>query len=417
MDNFMRPLGIRGETLSERERKNLAILEAIRRSGPISKTDISSLAGLNVVTVSNYVDNFLKTRLVFEKELDVSAGGRRPVLLDLNSKAHLAIGVGLNLSSLVGVLTDLSGNIVYKTKRDRADVPVKELVDSVMEIIKELLDRGAGDSSRIRGVGIGIAGIVNHKGGTIRWPEKVSNKGCVYTSMYLPLKEIIEKEFNIPCMVENDATVACFAEQWLSLEPEIENVIYMFSGVGCGIMINRQIYRGFSGGAGEVSIDNNKENGLFNCQFASPCFLKRWDADLGLVDEAKRRLSARNNTIVESKILELASKDVNNIRLQDIFQAAKENDALALDLIKQAGKRLGIKISYLVNLLNPEVVIIGGGIEEAGSVFLDTIKQTVSDWAFEEMSGNLKIIPSKLKENSVALGAASLVVRQIFAQS
>lgn len=413
----MKPISIRGEALSERERKNLAILEAIRRSGPISKTDISSLAGLNVVTVTNYVDNFLKSRLVFEKELDISAGGRRPVLLDLNSKAHFAIGVGLNLSSMVGVVTDLSGNIIYKTKRDRSDVPVKEIVDSVIEIIRELVDKNANEISKIRGVGIGIAGVINHKGETIRWPEKVSNKGCIYTSMYLPLKEIIEKEFNIPCVVENDATVACFAEQWLSLEPEIEDVIYMFSGVGCGIMINRQIYRGFSGGAGEVSIDNAKENELFNCQFANPCFLKRWDADLGLVDEAKKKLSARNNTISGSKIIELAGNDVKDIRLQNIFQAAKENDALALDLIREAGKRLGIKIAYLVNLLNPEVVIIGGGIEEAGSVFLDTIKQTVSDWAFDEMASSLKIIPSKLKENSIALGAASLVVRQVFAQS
>ncbi|HOX55014.1 MAG: ROK family protein [Candidatus Omnitrophica bacterium] len=413
----MRPLNIRGESLSERERKNLAILEAIRRSGPISKTDISSLAGLNVVTVTNYVDNFLKSRLVFEKELDVSAGGRRPVLLDLNSRAHLAIGVGLNLSSMVGVITDLSGNVVYKTKRERSDVPVKEIVDSVIDIIRELIDKNASELSKIRGVGIGIAGIVNHKGDTIRWPEKVSSKDCIYTSMYLPLKEIIEKEFSIPCIVENDATVACFAEQWLSLEPEIEDVIYMFSGVGCGIMINRQIYRGFSGGAGEVSIDNTKENNLFNCSFASPCFLKRWDADLGLVEEAKKKLSGRNNISPSSKILELSDNDVKNIKLANIFQAARENDAMAVDLIRQAAKRLGIKIAYLVNLLNPEVVIIGGGIEEAGSVFLDTVKQTVSDWAFDEMASNLKIIPSKLKENSVALGAASLVVRQVFAQS
>lgn len=416
----MKPLGIRGEGLSERERKNLAILETIRRSGPISKTEISSLAGLNVVTVSNYVDNFLKSRLVFEKELDISAGGRRPVLLDLNSSAHLAIGVGLNLASMVGVITDLSGNILHKVKRDRLDAPVKEIIDAVEEIIKELLDKSATAASNIRGSGIGIAGVVNHKTGTIRWPEKISDKGCVYASMYLPLKEIIEKEFNIPCIIENDATVACFAEQWLSLEPEIENVLYMFSGVGCGMMINREIYRGFSGGAGEVSIDNAKEDNLFNCQFGSPCFLKRWEADLGLLQEAKKRLSERSKgsfTVEKSKILELAGNEIKDIKLQHIFQACNEGDNLALDLVRSAAKRLGIKIAYLVNLLNPEVVIIGGGIEEAGSVFLDTIKQTVSDWAFEEMASSVKIIPSKLKENSVALGAASLVVRQIFAHS
>jgi len=414
----MKPLGGRGESLTERERKNLAILETIRRSGPISKTDISKFAGLNVVTVSNYIENFLKSRLVFEKELDISAGGRRPLLLDLNSGASLALGVGLNLSSMVGLITDLSGNILHRAEKDRTDASVKEIVDSIIEIIRELLDKSAEDASKIKSIGIGIAGIVNHKTGTIRWPEKVSNKGCIYASVYLPLKEIIEKEFNIPCIVENDATVACFAEQWLSLEPEIANVIYMFSGVGCGIMVNKEIYRGFTGSAGEVSIDNAKEEDLFSCSFAEPCFLKRWEADLGLVKDAAKLIATKNNPHpMKSKILDLANNDPNNIKLKYIFQAAEEGDGLALDLVKAAAKRLGIKVAFLVNLLNPEVVIIGGGIEEAGSVFIDTIKQVVSDWSFEEMASSVKIIPSKLEKNSVALGAASLVVRQIFAQS
>ena len=403
--------------MSERERKNLAILETIRRSGPISKTDISSIAGLNVVTVSNYVDNFLRSRLVFEKELDVSAGGRRPVLLDLNSKSSLAMGIGLNLSNMVGLITDLNGHILHRVQRDRPDAPVKEIVDSLIEIIRELLNKSGTDKARINGICIGMAGIINHKAGTIRWPQKVSDKNCIYASIYLPLKDIVEKEFKIPCFIENDATVACFAEQWLSLEPETENVIYMFSGVGCGIMINKQIYRGFSGGAGEVSINNPKEEDLFNCSFASPCFLKRWEADLGLIIDAKRKIKAGSNPHpIKSRVLELA-EGLENIKLKHIFQATREGDKFAVDLIKTAAKRLGIKISFLVNLLNPEVVIIGGGIEEAGSTFLDTVKQTVAEWSFEEMANGVKIIPSKLKENSVALGAASLVVRQVFAQS
>ncbi|MFH1655692.1 MAG: ROK family protein [Candidatus Omnitrophota bacterium] len=404
--------------MTERERKNLVILETIRRSGPISKTDISKFAGLNIVTVSNYIDNFLKSRLVFEKDLDVSAGGRRPLLLDLNSGASLAMGVGLNLSSMVGLITDLSGNILNRVEKDRSDTSVKEVVDSVIEIIRELLDKSAGEKSKINGIGVGIAGIVNHKTGTIRWPEKVGNKGCIYASVYLPLKEIIEKEFNIPCIIENDATVACFAEQWLSLEPEIANVIYMFSGVGCGIMINREIYRGFTGSAGEISIDNSKEDILFNCSFGQNCLLKRWEADLGLVKDARKNLSATEDSQrVKSRILDLAEGKPENIKLRHIFQASKEGDGLATDLVKSAAKRLGIKIAFLVNLLNPEVVIIGGGIEEAGSVFLDTIKHAVAEWSFEEMAESVKIIPSKLEKNSVALGAASLIVRKIFAQS
>ncbi|MDD5617735.1 MAG: ROK family protein, partial [Candidatus Omnitrophica bacterium] len=94
----MRDLVFKDDTISDRAKKNLSILDTIRRAGPISKTDISGLIGVNVVTVSNYVEDFLRQKLIFEKELDVSKGGRRPVLLDLNNDCGYTIGVGFNLS-------------------------------------------------------------------------------------------------------------------------------------------------------------------------------------------------------------------------------------------------------------------------------------------------------------------------------
>ena len=412
----MKPISLKGETLSERARRNLSILETIRRSGPLSKTEISKSVGLNIVTVSNYIEEFLNQRLILEKELDISTGGRRPVLLDLNSKAGLSIGVGLNLINMVGLLTDLDGKILTHVKRDRANAPVKEIVNCVVDIIREILEKSNELKDRIEGIGIGIAGIVNRNTGTIRWPERIRDKGCIYSSIYLPLKDIVEKEFNIPCIVENDATVACFAEEWLAMESQIENLIYMFSGVGCGIMINREIYRGATGAAGEVSINNAKEDNLFNCQLGNPCFLKPWEADLGIIAEAKKIVKEPNKKYTGSKILEFAEGKLENISLKHIFQAVAESDPCALEIIKAAGKRLGIKIAFLINLLNPEVVIIGGGIEQAGSLFFDTIKEVVSNWAFEEAVENVKIIPSRLGEDSVALGAASLIVRNIFAR-
>ncbi|MBL7198350.1 MAG: hypothetical protein ISS47_09675, partial [Candidatus Omnitrophica bacterium] len=193
----MRPISLRGETLSERARRNLSILETIRRSGPLSKTEISKSVGLNIVTVSNYIEEFLNQRLILEKELDISTGGRRPVLLDLNSKAGLSIGVGLNLINMVGLLTDLDGKILTHVKRDRANAPVKEIVNCVVDIIREILEKSNELKDRIEGIGIGIAGIVNRNTGTIRWPERIRDKGCIYSSIYLPLKDIVEKEFNI----------------------------------------------------------------------------------------------------------------------------------------------------------------------------------------------------------------------------
>src|SRR3989338_3961782 len=117
--------------LSDRERKNLAILDAIKRYGPISRTDISKLIKLNIVTVSNYVNNFIEQGLVIEKGLDISSGGRRPTIVELNPKSSYVIGVDLGVFHVRTVLADLEGNIVAHSTsprpRDSADNVVQTL--------------------------------------------------------------------------------------------------------------------------------------------------------------------------------------------------------------------------------------------------------------------------------------------------
>lgn len=410
----MNPVAFKGEILSEREKRNLAILETIRRFGPVTRSDISQTSGLNVVTTSNYIDDLLRKKIVIEKELDISEGGRRPVLLDLNPQAGLAIGVGVNLLDIVGVIVGLKGNILSRTRTERYNTSSREVAALVFKTIFDILDK-IKIKDNVKGIGIGIAGIVDKKDGSIRWPERAGGS-YTYTSIYLPLKEEIEKKFSLTCIVENDATCACMGEQWLGLQQETKNIIYMFSGVGCGIMINGELYTGSTGSAGEVSIYNYKEDSLFNCDFGKPCFLKRWEVDLGMVEDAKERIRRHGTTGVGKRVMEIAEDDINKVNLKAIFQAIKENDPLACDVVRLAGRRFGIKLAYLINLLNPEAVVIGGGLEEAGNIFLETVKQTVSEWTFEEMNRTAKISYSLLRENATALGAASLIVRRTFAQ-
>jgi hypothetical protein len=135
----MRELIFKDEAISDRAKKNLSILDTIRRSGPISKTDISGLIGVNVVTVSNYIGEFLRQKLIFEKELDVSKGGRRPVLLDLNSDCGYAIGVGFNLSNAIAVLVDMRGKLIRRVRMDRKENKAQEAVDLILKLISYLL--------------------------------------------------------------------------------------------------------------------------------------------------------------------------------------------------------------------------------------------------------------------------------------
>lgn len=400
------------EKLTEKERRSIEILEILRRRGPISRPDISKEMGINVVTISNYIDDFLHANLVSERELDISEGGRRPTLLDLNAQGGYVIGVGLNLMNMVGLLVDLKGNIITKAQIARPKASVREIAESMLEIIREILKRSKEYTPRIKGVGIGIAGLINKKNWSVRWPQKVEDY-YTYASVDLPLGELIEKEFDLPAFIENDATCACFGEHWLDLDRELKNVIYMFSGVGCGIMINGEVYTGTSGYAGEVSIYNYKEEDLFNCALGHGCFLKRWEMDLGIIADVEGMLAKDKALAERFRSVVLATGEP--LDLKQVFAAARAHDPTALSALDMAAKRLGIKIAYLVNLLNPEVVVIGGGFEEAGPDFLNKVNFTVREWAFREVTEDLKITYSSLRENAVALGAASLVTQKIFA--
>lgn len=399
--------------LTEKEKRFIEILEILRRRGPISRPEISKEMGINVVTVSNYIDDFLKNKLVYEKELDISEGGRRPVLLDLNPQAGYFIGVGLNLMNMVGLLVDLKGNIVTKTQIARPAASVKEIAECLLDIIREILRRSKEYTPDIKGIGVGIAGLINKKDGSIHWPQKMDHY-YTYASVDLPLGELIQKEFNLPALIENDASAACFGEHWLDLGREMRNIIYMFSGVGCGIMIDGQIYNGANGYAGEVSIYNYKEDELFNCASGRSCFLKRWEMDLGIIADVKDMLSKDKNNA--EGFYKLTSSNRDNVDLKSVFIAARARNEIACAALDNAAKRLGVRIAYLVNLLNPQTVVIGGGLEEAGEDFLNRVNSTVKDWAFREVTEDLKIAYSQLRENAVALGAACLIMQKVFSR-
>ena len=398
----MRDIDLAKDCLNDKEKRNLEILDILRKRGPISRPEISRDMGINIVTISNYIDDFIKNNLVFEKELDVSEGGRRPVLLDLNPRAGFTVGVGLNLNNMVGLLVDLKGNIITKTQVTRPRASVKEISECVLDITREILRRSKNYAPDIKGIGVGIAGLVNKRTGSIHWPQKVDNY-YTYASVDVPLKNLIEREFDLPCLIENDATSACFGEYWMGLGQGYKNIIYMFSGVGCGIMINGEVYRGTKGYAGEVAVYNYKEQGAFNCEMGQDCFIKRWETDLGIVDYVRNRYIKEN-------------KNIDGLDLKTVFNSAHSGDIIAREALLLAAKRLGIKISYLVNLLNPEVVVLGGGFEDAGEDFIKQVNVTVKDWAFRDATEDLRIIYSNLRENAVALGAASLIMQKIFAQ-
>ena len=398
----------RDQVLSDRERKNLAILDVIRKSGPVTRTDISKVTKLNIVTVSNYVNNYIDKALVTEKGFDVSTGGRKPTLVELNSKMGYVIGLDIGPINMVAVITDISNNVIGKAKRERPKGPMSEVITSSIEMVYEIIDKSKTDKNKIKGVGLGVCGVIDAIAGTVR--DTDPGRGRT-TGSYTSVKALVQKEFNIPTFVGNDATVAAFGEKRLGLEQEIDDMLYVYSDVGCGIIIKGEIYCGAGGSAGEMQLmTDNPEIPLAG---KGADYLRPWGVDLGITEAAKSILKKENT---DSKMLDMAGGDVENLTADMVVEAAKAKDKIAMEIIENAGVNLGIRIAYLINLFNPEVVVLGGGIEQAGELLLGPVRKTVRGLAFEEPANTVKIVPSRLGDSAVALGAAALVLREIFAQ-
>lgn len=399
---------LKDRILTDKERKNLAILEVIRKNGPISRTDISKVTELNIVTVSNYVNHYIKKGLVIEGELDESTGGRKPVLVELNSKAGYIVGVGLNMLSTVGVLVDLEINVIAEVKHERHPENSEVTIEQMVDMAEEIIQKSEIERDKIVGVGVGVPGIIDERGRTIRWPQSLGEKDI---SVCLSIKDTFEKRLNIPTFVENDANAAVLGEKWLGLDRDVRHMVYMFSGVGCGILINGEIYRGATGAAGELGISFGKSPREYTQQIAMQ--LGRWEMDLGMVNMVREGIQRGERSVIK----DIVNGDLSKITFKELVRGVKEKDPLALKVAEEGGARLGKKVAFLVNLLNPEIVVIGGGIEDCGAPLLDAVKTTIKDWSVEEASTQLKVIPSAFGENAVALGVVGIVAREVFAQA
>lgn len=398
--------------LSEREEKNVQLLELLRSRGPLTRTELSQGTGFNIVTVSNYVNQFIKQGLVLERGFDISTGGRKPILVELHAKSGFAVGIdlgplGVAQAQLVLVITDLRGQIVHRVIMPRAVDEMDRMLQDLGGIIREFLKTSPVDPKKIHGVGVGLPGIMDERAGTIR---DTSRHGI--RTNYVAIRDQLEAALSLPVLMGSDSALAGYGERCLGLDRAVKNLIYLYSDVGASLIFNGHIYWGSGGSAGELGVFVPSDDDYLTW-IKSPSFVLSNVWDLGLAAQAKKLIEEGHAT----SIRQLVDGHLDAVRLETILQAAQQGDQLARELIEHAAMQLGIRIAYLVNLLNPDVVVIGGGIERAGSFLLEPVWRAVKKYAYEEPASLVDVLPAQLGDNAVALGAACWVIREVFVQA
>ena len=400
----------KSDHLTDRERKNIILLDVIRRNGPIAKTDISRITQFNIVTVSNYVEHYIDQKLVIEKGLDISSGGRRPELIELNSDWGYTVGVEIGPLNILAIVANLTPVILHKLKIQRPAGHMEVVIAEAVKLVRKAIEGSKIPLEKLKGIGLGISGVIDKSSGTIRDTDVLRGKTV---GNFETAKGILEKEFHVPVSVGNDASLAVLAEKKLSLRIDDENVVYFYSDVGSGIIANNDLFWGSSWSAGEVQLNLDNLDGLVVEPWVKESdFFRSKGLDLGIAARAKEALKKDS----KSKIFELAEKNPEKVDAEAVFEAAKRGDALALEIVEEASTRLGLKVAYLTNFFNPEVVVLGGGIERGGEVLLNVVRRVVKQLISEEASSVVKVILSRLGEDAVAYGAVCLVSQELFAE-
>lgn len=309
------------------------------------------------------------------------------------------IGVDLGGTTVKTGLVSADGKIVYQNKfpsyatGSRNDV-LRQIETSVRDAMTHA------DGAHVKAVGIGSPGVVDDEGNVKAPPNFVDFD-------HVPLRENLESLFQLPVKVENDANAAAIAESRFGAGKPHSDFLFVIwgTGVGGGIILDRKIFRGPTGGAGEIGhICIDHQGPPCNCG-SNGCI----EAYVGQ-KYLSQRTAARLKEHRESKILELAGGNPENIEPVYIARAAQAGDTFARQVLVEAGTLLGVALGAVMNTMDLRISIIGGGISGAGEFVMDAIKKSVQAHVLKPLRPDIRILPAKLGNDAGILGAAGLVL-------
>ncbi len=320
-------------------------------------------------------------------------------------KKHV-IGVDIGGTSIKCALVDINGKIKLKSG---APTDKSRGADSVFESIKAVagavLDAAEKNNLKVSAVGVGTPGSVDPETGCIAGgAENIPGwKGA-------PLVKELFKSFNIPVFASNDVTLNALGEAKFGAGRGKRDVfcIAVGTGIGGGIVIDGKVYRGAGDSAGEVGHMTVNLNGR-RCNCGSRGCLESYASATAIAAEGAAACKKGGGEL----ILEYAGGRIEDITAKSVFEAAKKNDPAAQAIVKKTGFYLGAGIANIINLFNPEVVIIGGGVSKAGGILLDSVKAAVGEYSLEINLKKAAVVLSKLNLTAGVLGAAALCWQEI----
>lgn len=312
------------------------------------------------------------------------------------------VGIDIGGTKLATVVADKDGNILQKVRKPtESEKGPHHAVRLLLGMVEEVLRLANLKSEDISGIGVSCGGPLDTKTGIIYSPPNLPGWDA------LPLKDMIESEFQIPTVLENDANASALAEARFGGGRGYDYVLYMTmsTGIGGGIVADGKIYHGANDSAGEVGHQILLPDGPL-CGCGQYGCLEALCSGPSIARRAQEALTGQSH----AEILTLAGGQIDRVRSEHVLQAARDGDALAIALVEETAYYMGWGIANLVNILNPQIVLLGTIAVAAGDLLLDPIRRTVAEMAMQRPLEAVKIMPAELGDSIGDLAAISLVI-------
>ncbi|CAA7603093.1 ROK family [Acididesulfobacillus acetoxydans] len=386
-----------------REINNMHVLQRVRVSGPISRPELSEQTGLGLSTISNIVTELLAEQLVREVGEGDSSGGRRPGLLDINETARCAFGVKIGPKRVWISLFDLRmRQIDTEQFTFLSEEPPGILFTRVFAGMERLREKHRVSGQSVLGIGVSVSGLIDSEKGV-----------CLYSPILdwenVPIGELLSQLSGLDVAVENDVNTFAYGTLLHEANASVKDMICITTGpgVGAGIILDRRLYRGSHGGAGEFGHMTIEQNGP-RCSCG-----RRGCLDVLASDQF---LLARAEDIIESgqsPRLQAIKAD-GKLSPAALFRAAESGDKAARNIYLELGRNLGCGVANLINLFDPEKIVIGGEGAVAAKFFVDTVRDVATKYAFPHLADQVEIVVDDGSEDAWLQGAAALIIEEFF---
>jgi len=386
------------------EKNTLAVLNVLRQEHRVSRAKIARVTDLTPATVSRIVARLENSGIVRTRGGGESTGGRKPLLVEFLPDAFYLAGVDIGVTKAIALVIDLHGNVV---SRERMTLDPEEGREAELSEVLGLAHRAfarLGDArGRLRGIGISMPGLVDAERGIALEAPNLPSWGDT------PLVEHFTREFDCFCCLENDARAMTLGEARLGAGRGCRNIFAAIigRGIGGGMVLNGELYRGkfsTSGEFGHVTVNHAGPT----CNCGNRGCLEVMASGTAIAAAALRAVAAGGATVMK----EMVGGRLDRITAEVVATAAGQGDLLAQRLMDEAAQYIGIGLADVVNLLGPELIIVGGGVAAAGDVFLEMIRSTVAERAFTYGLARPTFVKAALGDEGSCIGAAALVLEK-----